>query len=249
MVKTLVRRGVLTGAAIVGLEAAYAVLRPSPDLPSYDPSGEFGDPTHPLLKVAALGDSSIMAPGVDGPGQIWISLVCRRLAEGHRHVVLRSFAVGGARATDVLADQVDDAIASHPNLIFVSVGANDALKGVPLASFTRDLDQIVDRLAGTGAIIVQSGVGVLGIIPRLYPPLSTLMSWRAGRFDGAHRRVAARHGTSVVDHRSDDVSLWYADRSLWAADLFHVSAAGHARWSETTWRTVAPLMNGSSGSG
>jgi lysophospholipase L1-like esterase len=248
MVKTLLRRGVLTGAAIFGLEAAYAVLRPSPDLPSYDPTGEFGDPADPLLKVAALGDSSIEAPGVDEPGQIWISIVCRRLAE-QRHVVLQSFAVGGARAANVLADQVDDAIAFDPDLIFVSVGANDALKGVPLASFTKDLDHIVERLTGTEATVVQSGVGVLGIIPRLYPPLSTLMSWRAERFDGAHRQVAARYGTAVVDHRSDDVALWYADRSLWAADLFHVSPAGHARWSETTWRTVGPLMNGSSGSG
>jgi lysophospholipase L1-like esterase len=245
MVKTIVRRGVITGAAIVGIEAAYAILRPSPELPSYDPTGEFGDPEDPLLKVAALGDSSIMAPGVDDADQIWISHVCRRLAE-HRHVVLESFAVGGARASDVLADQVDAAIASRPDLIFLSVGANDALKGVPLISFTRDLDQIVERLSGTGATIVQSGVGVLGMIPRLYPPLSTLMSWRAERFDGAHRRVAAKYGTSVVDHRSDNVALWYSDRSLWADDLFHVSAAGHARWAETTWRTLGPLMNGSS---
>jgi lysophospholipase L1-like esterase len=247
MVKTLLRRGVLTGAAIVGLEAAYAVLRPSPDLPSHDPTGEFGDPADPLLKVAALGDSSIMAPGVEEPGQIWISLVCRRLAE-HRHVVLKSFAQGGARAADVLTDQVDDAIAFDPDLIFVSVGANDAIKGVPLARFFHNLDQIVERLTETHATVVQSGVGVLGTIPRLYPPLSNLMSWRAVRFDGAHRRVAARYGTSVVDHRSDDPAIWYEDRSLWAADLFHVSPAGHARWSETTWRTVGPLMNGSSGS-
>lgn len=248
MVKTIVRRGVLTGAALVGLELAYAVLRPTPILESHDPSGDFGDPADPLLKVAALGDSSIMAPGVDDPGQIWISLVCRRLAE-QRHVVLESFAVGGARAADVLAEQVGPAIAFQPDLIFLSVGANDALKGVPLTTFTRDLDRIMDRLAETGVPVVQSGVGVLGTIPRLYPPLSTLMSWRAVRFDRAHREVAARHGSSVVDHRSDDPAIWYSDRSLWAADLFHVSPAGHARWSETTWRTVAPLMNGSSGSG
>lgn len=245
MVKTIVRRGVLTGAAIIGIEAAYAVLRPSPHLPSYDPTGEFGDPAKPLLKVAALGDSSIMAPGVDDADEIWISHVCRRLAE-HRHVELQSFAVGGARARDVLADQVDAAIAYQPDLIFLSVGANDALKGVSLTSFARNLDQIVERLNGTDATIVQSGVGVLGMIPRLYPPLSTFMSWRAERFDAAHRQVAARYGTSVVDHRSDNVALWYSDRSLWADDLFHVSAAGHARWSETTWRTLGPLMNGSS---
>lgn len=248
MVKTLLRRGALTGVAVIGLEAAYAVLKSAPMLETHDPSAEFGNAGDPMLKVAALGDSSIMAPGVDGPGQIWVSILCRRLAT-HRHVVLRSFARGGARAEDVLTDQVDDAIAFEPDLTILSVGANDVIKGVPLRQFRRDLGQIVESLTVTDAPIVQSGVGVLGTIPRLYPPLSSLMSWRAERFDRAHWEVAATHGTFVIDHRSDDPAVWNSDRSLWAADLFHVSAAGHARWSETAWRTIEPLMNGHGGSG
>ena len=79
--------------------------------------------------------------------------------------------------------------------------------------------------------------------------LSTLMSRRAERFDRVHWEVARRHGAAVIDHRSDDHRIWYTDRSLWAEDLFHVSAAGHARWAETAWRTVGPLVNGSDGPG
>jgi len=241
MVRRLIRRVTIGALALIGLEAAYAVLRPAPSLEHFDPSGEFGEPSSPTLRVAVLGDSSVTAPGVAGPHEIWVSLVCRRLAES-RHVVLRSFAVGGSRAEDVIDCQLDEAIDFAPDLVFVSVGANDAIKGVPLRRFAANLDHLISTLSATGAMVVQSGVGVLGTIPRLYPPLSTLMSRRAHRFDRVHWEVAAAHATAVVDQRSDDADLWNNDHTLWAADFFHVSAAGHARWAETTWRTVAPLI-------
>lgn len=248
MVRTLLKRGAMTGAAIIGLELAYAVLRPSPQLDSFDPSGEFGDTSLPTLRVAVLGDSSVTAPGVDGPEDIWVTRVCSRLG-ADRHVVLRSFAVGGSMAHDVIADQLVAAIAFAPDLVFVSVGANDVIKGVSRRRFASNLDRLIGKLAATDAVVIQSGVGVMGTVPRLYPPLSTLMSRRAQRFDQVHWHVAESHGTHVVDQRSDDPGVWNRDRSLWAADLFHVSAAGHARWAETTWKTIAPIYNGNGGDG
>lgn len=243
MVGQIVRRGAIAGFTLLGLEAAYAVLRPTPELDHFDPSGEFGDPAHPTLRVAVVGDSSVTAPGVAGPEEIWVSLVCSRLAKT-RHVVLRSFAVGGSMAHDVIANQLDDAIAFDPDVFFVSVGANDVIKGVPIRRFEANLDSLIGRLAATEAAVVQSGVGIIGTIPRLHPPLSNLMSRRARRFDRVHWRVAETHGTAVVDQRSDDARVWNTDRSLWAADHFHVSAAGHARWADTAWRTIGPLLNG-----
>lgn len=247
MVRRVVRRGLVLGLGFLGVELAYALLRPAPILEHFDPSAEFGDPTLPTLRVAVLGDSSVTAPGVAGPHEIWVSRVCQRLAPT-RHVVLRSFAVGGARARDVLTFQVGPALRYRPDVVFLSVGANDALKGVPLRRFAVDLDRLVSQLAAGGATVIQSGVGVLGTIPRLQPPISLLMSRRAERFDRVHWEVATRHGTTVVDQRSDEVLPW-RDRSLWAADLFHVSAAGHARWADTVWRTVGPLLDGADGSG
>ena len=74
------------------------------------------------------------------------------------------------------------------------------------------------------------------------------MSRRARRFDDVHWSVADEHGANVVPQRSDDLTVWYSDRDLWAADLFHVSAAGHERWANTVWETVEPLVYGSNGS-
>lgn len=242
MASRLLKRVAAVASAVLVVEILYAILRPSPKMESFDPSAEFGDPVLPTLRVAVVGDSSVHAPGVFDPGDIWVSRVCTRLADRGRHVVMKSFAVGGSKARDVIDGQLDDAVAFDPDIAFVSVGANDTLRGVSLGRFEAELDEIVGRLAGTGALIVQSGVGVMGTIPRLYPPLSTTMTMRSARFDRTHREVAARHGTHVIDQRSDEPALWYRDRSLWAADHFHVSGAGHARWAETTWRTLETLL-------
>lgn len=246
MVRHLIKRGAIAGAVVIGLEAAYAVLRPTPRLPEFDPSASFGDPTLPELRVVVLGDSSVTAPGVSGPEEVWISLVCERLAAEH-HVILESLAVGGSCAHDLIRDQAPAAIEFGPDLILVAVGANDVIRGVSRRRFEMNLDHLVADLATTGATIILSGVGDLGTIPRLHPPLRQLFSQRSAWFDQIHRTVAARHGAHVIEQRADSPGDWYEDRSLWAEDLFHVSAAGHRRWADVVWATVEPQFIGVNG--
>ncbi|MDP9495051.1 MAG: GDSL-type esterase/lipase family protein [Actinomycetota bacterium] len=247
MVRHLIKRGAIAGAVVIGLEAAYAVLRPTPRLPEFDPSASFGDPTLPELRVVVLGDSSVTAPGVSGPEEVWISLVCERLAAEH-HVILESLAVGGSCAHDLIRDQAPAAIEFGPDLILVAVGANDVIRGVSRRRFEMNLDHLVADLATTGATIILSGVGDLGTIPRLHPPLRQLFSQRSAWFDRIHRTVAVRHGAHVIEQRADHPGDWYEDRSLWAEDLFHVSAAGHRRWADIVWATVEPRLIGVNGS-
>lgn len=241
MVPRLLKRGVAAGAVIIGAEAVYAMLRPTPRFAEFDPSGAFGEPHLPPIRVAVIGDSSVTAPGVAGPEEIWVSRVCSRLAET-RHVTLQSFAVGGSKAADLIENQLDDTLAFGPDLVLVSVGANDAIRGVSLRTFESQLDELIAALADTGALVIMSGVGDLGTIPRLHPPLRNMMSRRSARFNRVHEMVAARYGAHVIDHRSDNPDIWYRDRSLWSPDLFHVSAAGHERWANLTWRTIEPLV-------
>jgi len=246
MARHLIKRGAIAGAVVIGLEAAYAVLRPTPVLEEFDPSASFGDPTLPQMRVVVLGDSSVTAPGVSGPEEVWVSLVSQRLAVDH-HVILESVAVGGSCAHDLIQQQLAPAIEFDPDLIFVAVGANDVLRGVSLKRFERNLDHLVRDLASTGATIILSGVGDLGTIPRLQPPLRHLFSHRSAGFDRIHRQVAARHGAHVVEQRADRPEDWYSDRSLWAADLFHVSAAGHRRWADAVWATLERQLTGVNG--
>lgn len=229
--------------ALIGAEAAYAMLRPAPRLPEFDPSGEFGDPGDPTIRIAVLGDSSVTAPGVAHADETWIRIAMRGLAESGRHVVLRSFAVGGSKATDVLNGQLRATLHMHPDIAIISVGANDAIRGVPVRAFARDLDQIVSELREAGIQVLLSGVGDLGTIPRLKEPLRSMMTRRSAAYHRIHHQVAERHGATVSDHRDDDRDTWIRDRSLWSEDLFHVSSRGHARWAEAASRALEKVID------
>lgn len=227
--------------SVIGMEALYALLRPAPNQEEFDPSGTYGNADLPGLRVAVLGDSTVTAPGVAGPDEIWISLICRKLAKTH-HVVVQSFAVGGSMAHNLVAEQLEPAIEFSPDLVFLSVGANDVLKGVRAARFEENLDTLVERLANAGAVVIQSGVGDLGSIPRLFPPLRQLLSRRALRFNKIHERTADKHRSWVVPQRDSPSEIWYQDRDLWSADLFHVSSRGHEVWADLGWETVKKAM-------
>lgn len=242
MIRRVITRGATAALAVVGLEALYAVLRPSPKQEEFDPSRIRGNPDHPLLRIAVLGDSTVTAPGVSGPDDIWISRVADRLAETHR-VVLKSWAVGGSMAHDLVADQLQPALSFEPQLVFLSVGANDALKGVTLRKFQENLENLVAAFIETGVVVIQSGVGDLGTIPRLKPPLRNLFTRRALRFNSAHEAVAEQFGSWVVPQRDVPVEVWYEDRNLWSPDLFHVSAGGHQIWADAAWPIVRQALN------
>jgi len=246
MVPRLLKHGVTAGAVILGAEAAYAVLRPVPKQSDFDPSGRFGGSHLPPIRVAVLGDSSVTAPGVAGPEEIWVSKVCGRLSET-RHVTLESFAESGSKVSDLIEKQLEATLAFGPDLIVVAVGANDVIRGVSVRAFEGNLDELIGALADTDALVIMSGVGDMGTIPRLHPPLRNVMTRRSERFNRVHLKVAARYGAHVIDQRSDDPESWYTDRSLWSPDLFHVSAAGHQRWADLTWRTIEPLLGAPSG--
>jgi lysophospholipase L1-like esterase len=229
-------------AAALAAQALWTVVRPLPRFEEFDASGEEGSGDGPLLHLVVLGDSTTTGPGVAGPEEIWIRVLARRLAAGRR-VKVTSVARGGATAALVRREQLAPAVAAGGDVAFVSIGANDALRGVPVRSFERDLSAVADALARNAGMVVLSGVGDLGTIPRLHPPLRQLARARGRRLNEAHLRVAARSGAVVADQWSAGTADPFRyDPSVYSADLFHPTAAGHEVWAETAYRTIEPHL-------
>src|SRR5680860_1086049 len=150
------KRIAVAGALTIGAELAAAVLWPVPQQASFDASGVIGKKNgSTALRVAAVGDSTLTGPGVDSAGEIWAQEVARRLAANlERQIELRSWAVGGATAGEVVEQQLPAALDFAPHLALVSVGANDAIRGVPMRRFAASLDTIVSSLIDHGALVV-----------------------------------------------------------------------------------------------
>lgn len=207
--------------------------RDLPSLENQDPSGVFGPPEAPLLRVAVLGDSSVTAPGVEPLDAAWPRRVAHHFSDRFR-VELCSVAVGGSKVRDVLATQVEPAIECDPHLAIVSVGANDALRTTPVDLFEIQYRELLARLTASLPGVVLSGVGDLGTIPRL-PALARSVARIRGRaIDHAIARAA--YDFPQVVKANAWSSLWDPfledPDSIFAPDLFHASASGHAIYAE-----------------
>lgn len=234
----------MAGVVTFGAELAYAYLWPAPRQPEFDASIYVSGGEGRLLRAVALGDSTLTAPGLTRADDIWIRSVVRDLATSTgRPVELRSFGVGGSTSADVLANQLPAALAFQPEVAFLSVGANDLIRGMPVARLARNLDQIVGGLRRQGAEVVMSGVGDLGSIPRLAPPLRQMASRLGRRGDRIHAAVADRYGAIKADQWRWAALEFRTRKDVWSSDRFHPNAAGHDIWARVCWEVVEPLAS------
>jgi lysophospholipase L1-like esterase len=216
------------------------------DLPSFqnqDPSGTFGNPESEELRIAVLGDSSVTAPGVDPLDAAWPRRVAHHLADRYRVEVV-SVAVGGSKTRDVLVDQVPAAIAAQPDIAFVSVGANDALRATPVVQFESEYRQILAQLSRHVPGVAVSGVGDLGSIPRLPELARSIVRIRGRSFDRAIRRAVADYPGVLKTNTwatGFDEFLTNPD-DVFAGDLFHASAYGHRIYTGAALTAVDELL-------
>lgn len=239
------RKPLAAGGIFVG-QMLYAIHRP--DLPYFedqDPTGVFGDPSLSPLRLVFLGDSTITSPGVDPLDACWARQIALHFATD-RHVQLISLAEGGSKAKDVVANQVDAVETLDADLAFLSVGGNDGLRFTPIAQFEEAYEQIVSRLVESVPAVGVSGVGDLGMIPRL-PALARGVSRIRGRsIDSAIARVVSRYpGVVKSDTWHPMWDAFYDDLDLWCPDHFHASARGHALFARAAIPVAEAALDGS----
>ncbi len=223
----------VTGGAFLLAQVFRAAHRSDlPSFPNQDASGTFGSPELPPLRVVAVGDSSLTAPGVEHLENIWIRRLMRRW-EDRYHIELISLGVGGSKARDVVEGQLTEAIRLEPDLAVVSVCTNDSLRGIPPASFTRKLDTIVGSLEQVASAVVALGMGDPASVPRLPAALKPWVSWRSRIYDRLVVKVANAHPRTLkVYSRGRMSSAFFEDPALFAGDQFHAGDGGHAVFAE-----------------
>jgi len=192
------------------------------------------------ILYVALGDSTVEGVGASRHENNYVSLLHARLRAIYRNARLQNLGVGGATSADVLARQLEPAIASRPDLVTLSVGPNDITEGVPLAAYTRNMEAILARLAATTpAVIVVSLLPDLAVTPRFRGhEAEALVGRRSVEFNDALARVAKRHGAQIVDLYAPSRREVPARPELVGRDGYHPSDLGYARWAELMWDAV-----------
>jgi lysophospholipase L1-like esterase len=194
------------------------------------------------MSILVMGDSSCTGPGLTHADEIWVRQTAADVAALGFLVDVDSTAVGGATVSDLLEDQLFRIERAHYDVALISIGGNDVLKGTILKAFESDLERLTRSIQELADLVVLSGVGDMGTIPRLLPPLRDLLRARARRFDGAHERVADRLGAVKADQWSSAPGV-FADPTIFTPDLFHPGAVGHRAWADVATSALHPHLD------
>jgi lysophospholipase L1-like esterase len=195
----------------------------------------------PGRRLVWLGDSTAAGVGASAPPGALPSLVAAGLdaAGGTASPAAVSvLAVSGARVADVLADQLPKVAGLRPDLVLISVGANDTIHLTGRGTFRRTYEDLIRSLP-PGVPVVLLGVPDMGAIPRFRQPLRAVSGWRGRRIDAEVREVAAATGAVYVDIAGPTGGPFrrHPDR-YFAADDFHPGDAGYGLWADAVLRVL-----------
>jgi lysophospholipase L1-like esterase len=200
----------------------------------------------PAIKIALLGDSSAAGYGVNTVEQTpgaWLGSGVAERAD--RRVHLREYAAVGAQSSN-LAQQVERALHTDPDVAVILIGANDVTHTVLPSASVRFLSEAVRQLLEAGVAVVVGTCPDLGTVSPLPVPLRQIArTWS--------RRLAAAQTIAVVEAGGRTVSLGSilgpefaaAPALLFGPDRFHPSAAGY----ESLARVLVPSVLSALGMG
>lgn len=203
--------------------------RDTPRLPDASPPwhGTVAGPQP--LSLLVLGDSTAAGVGADTQDDALPGHLARELAAlTGRGVTWRAIGENGADSHELIDRYLDDATAASYDVVFLSVGANDALGIRSRGAFARDIRHLLSRLraASPGAVILVSSLPAFFRFELLPQPLKWNLYLHSSNLEDAARRVVA---TTPGVHMSPPPPP-YTD-GFFASDLFHPSASGYRDWA------------------
>lgn len=202
------------------------------------------DPARTVMYVA-LGDSTAYGVGASHAERNYVSRFHERLRAVYPAARVRNLGAGGATAADVVDGQLSRAVALRPDLVTLSIGPNDITRGRDAGEYERDIETIFRTLLReTTAVLLVNLIPDLTVTPRFRGrPEAAEVGRRVARFNGALRRQAGAHGVEVVDLYTPSRTEVPRRPELIAADGYHPSDQGYARWADLMWRGLAPRLD------
>jgi acyl-CoA thioesterase I len=178
--------------------------------------------------LLVFGDSLSAAYGIRAE-QGWVALLGQRLqAQGYGYEVVNA-SVSGETSEGGLQRLPRALQLHHPGLIILELGANDGLRGLPIAATKDNLMKMVQLAQSAGARVLLVGIR----IPPNYGPRYTT------EFAAVYPDVARHYGLPLVPFLLEKVAL---DPTLMQEDGLHPTARGEPLVLDTVWQGLEPLV-------
>lgn len=178
--------------------------------------------------VLVLGDSLSAAYNLPA-AQGWVALTAERVAREHPGWRVVNASISGETTAGGAARAVAAVVRHRPSVVVIELGANDALRGLPLRQTRRNLARMIGAAQGIGARVLLVGMR----IPPNYGPAYTR------EFEQSFRQLSERFDTALLPFLLQPIA---ADRGNFQDDNMHPTAAAQPRIRDHVWPALAPLL-------
>lgn len=186
-------------------------------------------PEQTLPKIVAFGDSLTAGYGLASPKQSYPSLLQQRLdADGFKYEVVNAgvsgdTSAGGLRRIDWSLD------AGGVRFVVLELGANDFLRGQPVAETKKNLAGIIKRAKSRGAQVLLAGI---------YTTTNTGRDYEV-QISDAYRSLAKEHDVTLIPFFLEGVAGMEA---LNQDDRIHPNVEGTKIVADTVYRYLKPML-------
>ena len=171
-------------------------------------------------RIVALGDSLTAGHGI-GVAQAYPAVLQAHLAAAGFNYQVVNAGVSGDTSTGAVR-RLSSALSGDVRVLIVAIGANDGLRGVPVATLKSNLIRIVETAHARGVSVVLCGM-------EAPPPRGAAYTTA---FRSAFYEVAARFRVSFLPFLLQNV---ITDPAMMLRDRAHPNAAGARRIADNIW--------------
>lgn len=165
------------------------------------------------LTILALGDSLTEGLGVDNNDNYPAQLEARLKELGYKDVKVVNSGLSGETSTG-LVNRLDWVLQTKPDITILTVGANDAIRGIDVAKVEANIRTAVKRLQDGGSEVILGGMQIY----------DNLGSDYVESFAAIYPRVAKDMNVTLIPFFLDGVG---GDPKLNQADAIHPTKEGY----------------------
>ncbi len=178
--------------------------------------------------VLVMGDSLSASYGL-AASQGWVALTADRIAKTRPGWRVVNASISG-ETTAGGASRIDGELKrNRPAVVVIELGANDGLRGLPLAQSRTNLDRMIRASKANGAKVLLIGM-------RMPPNLGR--DYTKG-FEENFSSLAKQHGIAFLPFLLEPIAL---DRSAFQADNLHPVASAQPKLRDHVWTQLSPLL-------
>lgn len=182
----------------------------------------------PQRTVLVMGDSLSAAYGLSA-SQGWVALTADRVTRTRPGWRVVNASISGETTAGGVSRIAAELKRTRPAVVVVELGANDGLRGLPLAQTRANLERMIKQSQAAGAKVLLVGM-------RMPPNLGR--DYTQG-FERNFSELSKLHGTAFLPFLLEPIAR---DRSAFQADNLHPVASAQPKLRDHVWKSLAPLL-------